>query len=237
MGWVIELRKPYNRVPTLGCGGKATSAAAKIASESRTRRSQRTQHVEKQHAREPGDFSGVPLYRGPVREGVSRTPDMHAVEGSDRAVVPMKLPNKEVLAASAEVVEGRARTKENVAELYTSPTTERGSPCPRGYAALRRSEIRFDAIIQGRAVCGNAARTDLCGWGGSAMAVPYRGLGCPRYPTVPQIGGIVGHPEIGHAGLAGCRVRGFRFARSGNAGAVAGFQTGSSPFPLTDPVQ
>ena len=127
----------------LGCGGKATSAAATIASESRTRRSQRTQHVEKQHAREPGDFSGVPLYRGPVREGVSRTPDMHAVEGSDRAVVPMKLPNKEVLAASAEVVEGRARTKENVAELYTSPT--------------QSGEVRVPGVTR-RARSGNSLR-------------------------------------------------------------------------------
>ena len=53
---------------------------------------------------------------------ICRTPDMNAVEGSDRAVVPMKLPNKEAFRASAEAAEGRARTKENVAELYTSPT-------------------------------------------------------------------------------------------------------------------
>jgi hypothetical protein len=33
----------------------------------------------------------------------------------------MKLPNKEAF-ASAEAVEGRAWTKENVTELYTSPT-------------------------------------------------------------------------------------------------------------------
>jgi hypothetical protein len=32
----------------------------------------------------------------------------------------MKLPNKEVFRASEEVMEGRAWTKENVAELYTS---------------------------------------------------------------------------------------------------------------------
>ena len=57
-------------------------------------------------SRRIGDRSG---------KAICRTPDRHAVAGSDRAVVPMKLPNKEVLAASAEVVEGRARTKENVA--------------------------------------------------------------------------------------------------------------------------
>jgi hypothetical protein len=64
-------------------------------------------------SRRIGDRSGKAL---------SRTPDMHAVEGSDRAVVPMKLPNKEAELASAEVVEGRARSKENATEPHTSPT-------------------------------------------------------------------------------------------------------------------
>jgi hypothetical protein len=59
---------------------------------------------------------------GTVRKGDCHNPNMHAEEGSDRAVVPMKLPNKEERLASAEAVEGRARSKENVAELYTSPT-------------------------------------------------------------------------------------------------------------------
>ena len=48
-------------------------------------------------------------------------PDMYAAEESDRAVAPMKSPNKEAL-ASAEVVEGRARTKENAVESRRSPT-------------------------------------------------------------------------------------------------------------------
>ena len=95
-------------------------------------------------SRRTGDRSG---------KAICRTPDMHAVEGSDRAVVPMKLPNNkmqhEVLAASAEVVEGRARTKENVAELYTSPT-QSGEVRVRGVTRRARSEIRFDAIIQGK---------------------------------------------------------------------------------------
>jgi hypothetical protein len=79
-------------------------------------------------------------YGGPVREGDCRTPDMHAVEGSERAVVPMKLPNKEVFHASAEAVEGRARTKENVAELYTSPT-QSGEVRVPGVTQRARSEI------------------------------------------------------------------------------------------------
>ena len=82
-------------------------------------------------------------------KAICRKPDMNAVEGSERAVVPMKLPNKEVLAASAEVVEGRARTKENVAELYTSPT-QSGEVRVPGVTRRARSEIRFDAIIHAK---------------------------------------------------------------------------------------
>ena len=69
-------------------------------------------------------------------KAICRNPDMNAVEGSDRAVVPMKLPNKVVLAASAEAVEGRARTKENVAELYTSPT-QSGERVSQGLRGVR----------------------------------------------------------------------------------------------------
>ena len=91
-------------------------------------------------SRNIGDRSG---------KAICRTPDMNAVEGSDRAVVPMKLPNKEERLASAEVVEGRARTKENVAESYTSPTQSGEFRVP-GVTRRARSEIRFDAIIQGK---------------------------------------------------------------------------------------
>ena len=109
-------------------------------------------------------------YGGPVREGDCRTPDMHAVGGSDRAVVPMKLPNNEARRASAEVVEGRARTKENVAELHTSPT-QSGESVSQGSAASAKRDFASTPSSKVRAVCGNAARTDLCG-GRSAMAVP-----------------------------------------------------------------
>ena len=77
-------------------------------------------------------------------KAIRRNPDMNAVEGSDRAVVPMKLPNKEERLASAEAVEGRARTKENVAESYTSPTQSGKTRVP-GVTRRARSETRFDA--------------------------------------------------------------------------------------------
>ena len=55
--------------------------------------------------------------------------DAHAVEESHCVVVPMNRPNKGEQ-SSAEVGEGRARTKENIVPSNTSPTQrgERVSP-------------------------------------------------------------------------------------------------------------
>ena len=72
-----------------------------------------------------------------VRSGkaLSRTPDMHAVEGSDRTVVPMKLPNKEVLSCLGGGGGGKSADQGERCGTLHEPDTERGSPCPRGYAA------------------------------------------------------------------------------------------------------
>ena len=51
----------------------------------------------------------------------SRTADMHVLEESDCAVLPVNQPNKEDN-NSAEVGEGRAWTKENVVRSNTTPT-------------------------------------------------------------------------------------------------------------------
>ena len=91
-------------------------------------------HAEKLHAREPGDLFGVPRWdRSGKAE--SRTPDVYAGEESDRAVIPMKPPNKEAQ-ASAEVVEGRARTKENTSQSHTSPAQD-GRGVSQGLAGVR----------------------------------------------------------------------------------------------------
>ncbi len=58
---------------------------------------------------------------GRSEKAKSRKSDMHAAEESDRGVVPVKQPNKEAF-ASAEVVEGSLRTKENQVQSHTSPT-------------------------------------------------------------------------------------------------------------------
>ena len=79
-------------------------------------------------SRNIGDRSG---------KAICRTPDMNAVEGSDRAVVPMKLPNKEGLRLGGGGGGKSADQGERCATLH-EPDTERGSPCPRGYAACAR---------------------------------------------------------------------------------------------------
>ena len=66
-----------------------------------------------------------------------RTPDVYAGEESDRAVVPMKPPNNEV-PASAEVVEGRARTQENIGQSHTPPAQD-GQGVSQGLAGVRHA--------------------------------------------------------------------------------------------------
>ena len=80
----------------------------------------------------------------------SRTPDVYAPEESDRAVVPMKPPNKEAQ-ASAEVVEGRARTKENIGQSHTPPAQD-GRGVSQGLAGVRkaakeRKQERFTTLL------------------------------------------------------------------------------------------
>src|SRR5256885_11491756 len=80
------------------------------------------------------ETSGVPRPsrgRGRSEKMQNRTSDMHASEESDRAIVPMNQPNKEGQ-PSAEVGEGRARAKENIAQ---SRARHRAGPeCPRDCA-------------------------------------------------------------------------------------------------------
>jgi len=80
----------------------------------------------------------------------SRKADMHVLEESDCAVVPVNQPNNEER-SSAEVGEGRAQTKENIARSSTSPTqsgerVSQGLSCVRQTAKERRQE-RFTALL------------------------------------------------------------------------------------------
>ena len=84
----------------------------------------------------------------------SRKPDMYAAEESDCTIVPVKPPNKEA-SASAEVVEGRVRTKENAVESRRSPT-QSGEQLPQGSDSVgravreRESPAPLCRIIRGR---------------------------------------------------------------------------------------
>src|SRR5438445_5512513 len=80
----------------------------------------------------------------------SRTADGHALEESDRAVGPVNLSNNEE-PSSAEVGEGRARTKENIAQSNTSPT-QSGERVSQGLNGVRqvakaRKQERFTALL------------------------------------------------------------------------------------------
>src|SRR5208282_4644112 len=77
-------------------------------------------------------------------------PDMHALEGSDCAIVPMKRPNKtsEIV---AEAAEGRVRTKKNVGQPDTRPT-QSGERVSQGLGGVRqaareRKQERFTALL------------------------------------------------------------------------------------------
>ena len=80
----------------------------------------------------------------------SHNADMHVSEKSDCAKVPMNQPNKGE-SSSAEVGEGRARTKENIVRSNTSPT-QSGERVSQGLSGVRqaakeRRQERFTALL------------------------------------------------------------------------------------------
>src|SRR5207244_2866289 len=83
-------------------------------------------------------------------KAISRTAGRQVPEESDRAVVPVNLPNKEEQ-SSAEAEEERARTKENIAQSNTHPTQSgnRVSQGLRGVrqAAKERKQEQFTAVL------------------------------------------------------------------------------------------
>jgi hypothetical protein len=75
---------------------------------------------------------------------------MHALEKSDCAVIPVKQANKEGR-PSAEAVEGRAQTKENIVPSHMHPT-QSGKRMSQGLdgvrkAARERKQERFTALL------------------------------------------------------------------------------------------
>ena len=81
---------------------------------------------------------------------ISHNADTHALEESDCAIVPMNRPNKGE-PSSTEAGEGRARTKEIIAQSNTSPT-QSGERVSQGLNGVRqvakaRKQERFTALL------------------------------------------------------------------------------------------
>jgi RNA-directed DNA polymerase len=99
------------------------------------------------------DTSGSPRSRqdrGRLEKAQSHKSGMHGAEESDRAIVPMNQPNNEDL-SSAEVGEGRTRTKENIDQPNTNPT-QSGESVSQGLSGVRRrakesKQERFTALL------------------------------------------------------------------------------------------
>ena len=100
--------------------------------------------------REISGASRSDLDRDRPAKAQSHKAGMHAPEKSDRAAVPMNQPNKRD-SIPAEVGEGRARTKENIAPSHTSPT-QSGERVSQGLSGVRqaareRMQERFTALL------------------------------------------------------------------------------------------
>ena len=90
-----------------------------------------------------------------------RTADMHVAGKSDDSIVPEKRANKAGPMAAAESVEGRESTEGNVAQIGHDTDTV---PKRREDRSVRRTRgTCFRVTPEVGAVCGNSARTDLCG--------------------------------------------------------------------------
>src|ERR1700756_2971389 len=88
--------------------------------------------------------------QGRSAKAMNRTAGMHALEKSDCAVVPVTQPNKGGQ-PSAEAVEGRAQTKENIGQSHMPPT-QSGKRMSQGLdggrkAARERKQQRFTALL------------------------------------------------------------------------------------------
>jgi RNA-directed DNA polymerase len=88
--------------------------------------------------------------RGRPEKAQSHNAGMNAPEESDRGIVPVNQPNNEDL-SSAEVGEGRTRTKENIDQSNTSPT-QSGEHVSQGLSGVRqaakeRKQERFTALL------------------------------------------------------------------------------------------
>src|ERR1700679_2907216 len=91
-----------------------------------------------------------PLGEGRPAKARCRTADMHVLEKSDCAVVPVNQPNKAAIAA-AEAGGGRAEMKENIGQPHMLPT-QSGNRMSQGLDGMRKAarekkQERFTSLL------------------------------------------------------------------------------------------
>jgi hypothetical protein len=92
------------------------------------------------------EISSTPWSDDQGRSATSRTADMHVLEKSDCAVIPVNQLNKEGQ-PSAEAVEGRAQTKENIVQSHMHPT-QSGNTTQLRIFKLRVCRLWQSALIR-----------------------------------------------------------------------------------------
>ena len=91
--------------------------------------------------------------QGRSAKAVNRTAEMHVLEKSDCAVIPVNQPNKGGK-PSAEAGEERAQTVDNIVQSHMLPTQSGENACPREGAVCGKQLCRYRSMV--RAVCVNA---------------------------------------------------------------------------------
>jgi len=81
--------------------------------------------------------TSCPLQQDRSAKAINHNADVNVQEKSDCAVIPLSRPNKEG-EPSAEVVEGRARTEENIVQSHMSPT-QSGKRMSQGLDGVRQA--------------------------------------------------------------------------------------------------
>jgi hypothetical protein len=102
---------------------------------------------------------------------------MNGLEKSDSLIVPMKLANKAGLLSPLRSQGGKRWDREECESAKHGPNSESGSRVPgAGQHTCSWCLTAARHLLAIGAVCGNSARTDLCG-GRPAMGVPTAILG------------------------------------------------------------
>jgi hypothetical protein len=122
------------------------------------------------------EISSTPsrVCEGRSAKAINRTADMHVLEKSDCAALPVNRPNKG-RQLPAEAGEERAQLEENIVSTAHAPDSEQESACPSDWtvgvkkASVTDSLSRYFILQKSR--MRRRARTDLCG-GRSVMGVP-----------------------------------------------------------------